>query len=165
MKLEIEIGGRTRALEVRRVGKRLLWQLDGRAIEADVLEVARGIYSVLIEGQSHEVRVEEAGVGLRVFTANEEYLAEVVDPRQWRKRHGGAHPTEGSQQVLAPMPGKVVRVLVKTGDTVKAGQGIVVVEAMKMQNEIRAPRPGTVERLLVTEGQAVNSGEVLAVVT
>jgi len=60
------------------------------------------------------------------------------------------------------MPGKVVRLLVKAGDRVEAGQGLFVVEAMKMQNEIRSPKSGTVERVLVAEGQAVNSGEVLA---
>jgi biotin carboxyl carrier protein len=66
--------------------------------------------------------------------------------------------------VLAPMPGKVIRVLVKTGDSIEMKQGLVVVEAMKMQNEIRSPKSGTVERLMVREGQTVNTGEVLAII-
>ena len=70
----------------------------------------------------------------------------------------------GPQQVTTPMPGKIVLVLMKTGDAVDAGQGIVVVEAMKMQNEIRSPKSGTVERLLVVAGQTVNAGEVVAIV-
>jgi biotin carboxyl carrier protein len=72
---------------------------------------------------------------------------------------------QGRQQIVAPMPGKVVRVLVSAGDEVAAGQGLLVVEAMKMQNEIRSPKQGKVERFEVQEGQAVNAGEVLCVVS
>jgi pyruvate carboxylase subunit B len=68
---------------------------------------------------------------------------------------------EGRQQVVAPMPGKVVRVLVSAGEQVEAGQGLLVVEAMKMQNEIRSPKSGTVEKVVASEGQAVNAGDVL----
>ena len=95
----------------------------------------------------------------------QEFTAEVVDPRAWRGRTHGAVALEGRQHVVAPMPGKVVRVLVHEGDTVESGQGILVVEAMKMQNEIRSPKAGTVERLNVKEGQPVNAGEVLCVVS
>ena len=80
--------------------------------------------------------------------------------QSWR-RHRSRRPPA----VLAPMPGKIVRVLVKTGDSVQAGQGLLVVEAMKMQNEIRAPKSGTIDRLAVVEGQTVNAGEVVAVVS
>ena len=82
-----------------------------------------------------------------------------------RRHHGRRHGTleaEGRQQILAPMPGKIIRVLVQTGEKVDAGQGLLVVEAMKMQNEIRSPKSGTVERVLVKEGQPVNAGEILA---
>ena len=91
-----------------------------------------------------------------------EFATEVVDPRTWRCRRHGVLEAEGRQQVLAPMPGKVVRLLVKVGDKVEAGQGLLVVEAMKMQNEIRSPKSGVVERLQAKEGQPVNAGEVLA---
>ena len=79
-----------------------------------------------------------------------------------RGRKHGAAEMEGQQQILAQMPGKVIRLLVLVGDEVEAGQGLVVVEAMKMQNEIRSPKKGKVERVLATEGQNVNAGEVLA---
>jgi biotin carboxyl carrier protein len=69
---------------------------------------------------------------------------------------------EGRQQITAPMPGKVVRILKNAGVAVEAGEGLLVVEAMKMQNEIRSPKRGKVEKILVKEGQAVNAGEVLA---
>ena len=173
MKLEVQIGGRTRSVELAREAhpddaERLRWvcRLDGRPVEVDVVEVAAGTYSILLAGQSYEVRVRPGvGGGLIVQTADEEIPVEVLDPRAWRgRRSAQGVEAEGRQQIMAPMPGKVVRVLVKQGDAVEAGQGIVVVEAMKMQNEIRSPKSGTLERLHVKEGQAVNAGEILAVV-
>ena len=146
-------------------GARTRWHLDGKPVEADAVEVARGVYSILIGGQSLEVRVEDTGSGLRVHAGGEEFSAQVIDPRQWQRRRSSTAEAEGRQQVVASMPGKIVRVLVKPGDAVEAGQGLIVVEAMKMQNEIRSPKTGKVEHLLVTEGQAVNAGEVLVTVS
>ncbi len=164
MKLEVQISGRTRTVEIERAGERLQFTLDGWAIGADAVEVAAGTYSILLGGQCFEVRVQPVSDGLRVHASGLEFPAQVLDPRAWRGKRGGVVEAQGRQQITAPMPGKVVRVLVKAGDAVEAGQGLLVVEAMKMQNEVRAPKTGTVERLLVIEGQAVNAGEVLAVV-
>ncbi len=174
MNLEIRIGGRTHSLEISPQvnapgpGRgRLHCTLDGRAIEVDAVEVASGVYSILLGGQAFEARVQPTPGALRVYAGGEEFAAEVLDPRVWRGRSGTRHAgleAEGRQQITAPMPGKVVQVLVKPGERVEAGQGLLVVEAMKMQNEIRAPKTGVVERLLVSEGQAVNAGEVLAIV-
>ena len=166
MKLEVQIAGRKRNVEVAHEGQRLLVRLDGRELAADAVEVATGTYSILLDGQSFEVRVQpEPGGRLHVQTCGEEFPVEVRDPRVWRGKRGGVLEAEGRQQVTAPMPGKIVRVLVAAGDKVEAGQGLLVVEAMKMQNEIRAPKSGTVERVLVSEGQAVTAGHVLAIVT
>jgi biotin carboxyl carrier protein len=151
-------------IEVTREGNRILVEMSGKIIEGDTVEVATGTYSVLIGGQSFEVRIEPAFGGLRVHAGAREYRIEIGDPRAWRPRRGGAREAEGRQEVVAPMPGKVVRVLAQQGDEVEAGQGLFVVEAMKMQNEIRSPKKGKLERLLVTEGQVVNAGESLAVV-
>ena len=101
---------------------------------------------------------------LKLHTNGQEFTAEVIDPRAWSGRRHGAVEAEGRQQILAPMPGKIVRLLVKEGDHVEAGQGLLVVEAMKMQNEIRSPKSGVIERVLAKEGQPVNAGEVLCVV-
>ncbi|HTZ99900.1 MAG TPA: biotin/lipoyl-containing protein [Candidatus Aquilonibacter sp.] len=169
MKLPIELAGKTRTVEIEvpasGTNGRLHCTIDGRAVEADAVEVAPGIYSILIEGASFEVRVEPDARGLRITVGGREYSAQLRDPRQWRRRRGAAVEAEGSQAVLAPMPGKVVRVLVKAGAAVEAGKAIAVVEAMKMQNEVRSPKSGTVERVLVREGQAVTAGEVLAIVS
>ena len=165
MKLAVQIAGKKREVEVARDGQRLLVRLDGRELAADAVEVAAGTYSILLDGQSFEVRVQpEPGGHLHVQTCGEEFPVEVRDPRLWRGKRGGVLEAEGRQQVTAPMPGKIVRVLVAAGEKVEAGQGLLVVEAMKMQNEIRAPKSGTVERVLVSEGQNVTSGHVLAIV-
>jgi len=164
MKLKIELGGRKRDVELVRTGSRLTGSIDGHAVEADAVEVSPGIYSILIGGASFEAQVESAAAGMVVTLGPRRIPVRVVDPRQWQGRRGGSVEAEGRQQIVAPMPGKVVRILVQQGEKVDAGRGVLVVEAMKMQNEIRSPKSGTVEKLLVTEGQAVNAGEVVAVV-
>ncbi|MGA9571040.1 MAG: biotin/lipoyl-containing protein, partial [Candidatus Acidiferrales bacterium] len=141
------------------------WTIDGQRLEVDAAEVSPGIYSILINGRSLEVRMERLGAELRAITGTRRFKAVIQDEREWRRDRGSAAEAEGRQKILAPMPGKIVRVLVKTGDAVRAGQGLLVVEAMKMQNEIRAPKTGTVDRLAVIEGQTVNSGEVVAIVS
>jgi biotin carboxyl carrier protein len=110
------------------------------------------------------VRVEPAPGGMRIHAGGREFRAEIEDPRAWRGSHGDTLEAEGRQKVIAPMPGKVVRLLVAQGQQVEAGQGLMVVEAMKMQNEIRSPKRGVVEKIVVAEGQAVNAGEPLAIV-
>ena len=170
MKLEVRIAGsggqqqRTRSVEFEREGSRLRLRLDGREVEADAVEVAAGTYSILLGGRAFEVRVQPAADALHIHAGAAEFAAQVLDPRAWRGKRGGVLEAEGRRQITAPMPGKVVRVLVAAGDAVEAGQGLLVVEAMKMQNEIQSPKTGTVERLLVAEGQAVNAGEILAIV-
>ncbi len=166
MKLDIELGGKTRMVEMARPGVdgRLRCLIDGREIEADACEIVPGIFSILIRGGSFEARVEAEAAKLRVHIGRTEFLAAVRDARHWRRGGGEVLESHGRQQILAPMPGKIVRVLIKPGEPIEAGQGLVVVEAMKMQNEVRSPKTGSVERLLVAEGQSVNAGEVLAIV-
>jgi biotin carboxyl carrier protein len=166
LKCEIELDGKLSSVEWIPNGERARWTIDGRALDADAMEVSPGIYSVLIDGKSFEVRAEpKSDSELRVTVAGHEFGSAIRDSRKWTRDRGAGAEVEGRQQVTAPMSGKVVLVLVKTGDVVEAGQGLVVVEAMKMQNEIRSPKSGTVERLLVITGQTVNSGEVIAIVS
>jgi biotin carboxyl carrier protein len=170
MKFEVQLTGPSgkalRIVELEREAERWKITLDGQPIAADAVEIAPNTLSLLLEGRSYEIRVTPSPDGiLKLQTGLQEFTAEVVDPRAWRGRRHSALEAEGRQQVLAPMPGKVVRVLVQAGDTVETGQGLLVVEAMKMQNEIRSPKGGTVERLNVKEGQPVNAGEVLCIVS
>ena len=162
MRYEVLLGGKTRVVELAQQDGAWKITLDGNVLDANAVEVAPNTFSVLLNGESHQVRIAPRSDGsLTLHVGLAEYHAEVADPRSWRGRRHGAAEAEGRQQIAAPMPGKVIRVLVKQGDTVDAGQGLLVVEAMKMQNEIRSPKSGKVEKLFVTEGQAVNAGEVL----
>jgi biotin carboxyl carrier protein len=165
VKLQVEIDGKKRQVELTQASERPVWTIDGQRLEADAIAVSSGVYSILINGKSFEVRTERLGAELRATTSGREFRIVVQDEREWRRKRGSAVEAEGRQQVLAPMPGKIVRVLVKTGDAVRAGQGLLVVEAMKMQNEIRAPKSGTIDRLGVVEGQTVNAGQVVAIVS
>lgn len=127
---------------------------------AQVIEVESGVYSVLTDGRIYEARV--CGEN-RICVAGRTFAVEVIDPRRWNKR-AGDRGREGRQSIAASMPGKVVRVLVVAGDQVEAGRGLVVVEAMKMQNELKAARDGRVITVSVAAGATVNAGEVLLVI-
>ena len=162
MKYEVLLAGRIRVVEFTEQNGAWKISLDGNALDANAVEVAPNIFSVLLNGDSHQIRIAPRPDGtLTLHTGLAEYHAEVTDPRSWRGRRHGAVEAEGRQQITAPMPGKVVRLLVKQGDLVEAGQGLLVVEAMKMQNEIRSPKSGKIEKLFAKEGQPVNAGEVL----
>lgn len=164
MKIKITLDGIPRILERVNLGDKVLWTIDSQSVEADVVEISSGNFSVLIDGESIEARVEVNNSNLRVIANGKEYAAQIENPRSLRKKHLGAGEIEGRQAIAAPMAGKIVRVLVHAGDEVQLGQGLLIVEAMKMQNEIRSPKSGKVERLAVIEGQAVNPGDTVAVI-
>jgi biotin carboxyl carrier protein len=167
MKYEIVINGARRSVEFAMPASgesRATFTVDGRSVEADAVRISRGTYSILIGGRSLDFTLEETSAGLLLCTEGREFHVEVIDPRSWRSGRGSGIELEGRQQLVAPMPGKIVRVLVAAGQQVSAGEGLLVIEAMKMQNEIRSPKSGVVEKL-AREGQTVNAGEILAVVT
>jgi len=122
------------------------------------------VLSLVIDGKSYEIKREGEGSSIQLTIAGERYAAEVRDPRSYRARSPGSSVELGPKKLVAPMPGKVVRVLAPVDSPVEAGQGVLVIEAMKMQNEIKSPKAGRVRQLLAAEGQAVNAGEVVAVV-
>jgi biotin carboxyl carrier protein len=156
MKLDLTIDGREESIEI--LGGRFRIGA-GQEREASVEKPQPGVYSVLLNGRSFQARVEEGVVTVNGFR----FEIEVRDPRRWnRQARGGAH--SGAQNIKASMPGKVVRVLVAVGDEVEAGQGIVVVEAMKMQNEMKTPRAGKVIGIAANVGSTVTAGEVLATI-
>jgi biotin carboxyl carrier protein len=165
LKIVIKIRGSERTVEISSPNGHAGFSIDGRAIDADVVQIAPTLYSILMGTRSFEVHIKEVpGAKPSAVIAGHEYPFTIRDDRQWRRRRGAALEVEGKQQVIASMPGKIVRLLVSRGESVKLGQGLMVIEAMKMQNEVRSPKSGTVERLVVKEGQAVNVGETLAVV-
>ena len=140
--------------------------VDGEAVElrddggASIEQVEPGVWSVLIDGRSFEVSLDG---GRAAIAGAGSFAVKVEDPRELSTE--AASGAAGGRYVLAaPMPGRVIRVLVKEGDDVAAGQGIVVVEAMKMQNEMPAPRAGRVVSIGVKPGDAVSTGQVLAAI-
>jgi biotin carboxyl carrier protein len=146
------------------------WQVavDGRTIEIDSEQLATtrqvepGVYSVLLDGASYEIRLIETSQGLSAEFAGRRFAVEVRDPRD-SSRGSRASIGSGRQNVTAPMPGKVVRVLVDVGDQVGVGQGLVVVEAMKMQNEMKSTRPGRVVEVRASAGETVGAGDTLLI--
>ena len=135
------------------------------AIVDSMIEVEPGVYSVLLSnGRSHEVRVHKhPQAGWNVEVEGVTHTVEIRDPRERTKGAAGAGAA-GAQKIVAPMPGKVVRVLVAVGDAVEPGQGLVVVEAMKMQNEMKSQKAGTVARVLCEAGATVAVGDTLIVI-
>jgi biotin carboxyl carrier protein len=146
------------------------WQIviDGRPVEIDkaqlenAIEVEPGVFSVLVDGRSFEVRLPAGGPAGTASVQGRRHNVEVRDPRNTGR---GAKSALGSgrQNIIAPMPGKIVRMLVKQGDTVESGQGLAVVEAMKMQNEMKAPRAARVTEVRAGDGDTVAAGQTLVV--
>jgi biotin carboxyl carrier protein len=125
----------------------------------DIRQVEPGVYSILADGRAYEARVDGQAVGI----GGRKFSVEVLDPRRW-SRDRNDRQGEGRQNIAAAMPGKVIRVLVALGDLVEPGQGLVVVEAMKMQNEMKAVRAGKIVSLTAVAGATVNAGEILVAI-
>lgn len=163
MRVEVEVGGRVRVVTVDTRGGNVVAALDGNPVDLEIVRVGPGRYSFRSQstGRQREVRVSAAGPG-RHDVAVDGVMLSATRPSGYRRARGraGGH---GSARLVAPMPGKVVRVLVAAGDEVGARQGLVVVEAMKMENELRAGRAGRVREIAVVEGASVEAGALLVV--
>jgi biotin carboxyl carrier protein len=161
---EIIIAGTLYRVELERQGGAWLCRLNGREVTVDAAVARPDVLSILIEGKAYEVKRERGVNETHLWVGSRRYAAELRDPRSFRNRQAGAGDAAGPRKLLAPMPGKVVRILAAEKIEVEAGQGVLVVEAMKMQNEIKSPKKGRVQRMLASEGMAVNAGDVLAIV-
>lgn len=171
MVLQVEIGGRVHQVSVERLGfpDRFRFMIDGRVLEVSAGRVDQGTWSLLLpDGSQHLVSVSgNAASGLTVHLPIGDLPVTLPDARRQTRRHSartGVNGASGPARIVAPMPGKVVRILAAVGQQVQPGQGVVVVEAMKMENEVRAPRGGMVTEVSVQEGASVEAGALLAVV-
>jgi biotin carboxyl carrier protein len=160
---DIAIDGKHHRLDLNREKGRWSCRLDGRKVEVDAVLARPDVLSLRLGDQAYEVKCERVAGEMHLWVGSERFAAEVRDPRSLRGRVRVVDE-HGPKKLTAPMPGKIVRVLVSQGAAVEAGAGVLVVEAMKMQNEIRSPKKGTIQKILVSEGAAVNAGEVLAIV-
>lgn len=163
MTYDIAIDGKNYRLDLNRQEAGWSCRLDGREVEVDAVLARPDVLSLRIGNQAYEVKCERVGGDLHLWVGSVRFAAEVRDPRSLRGRVR-AVDDHGPRKLTAPMPGKIVRVLVSQGDEVETGAGVLVVEAMKMQNEIKSPKKGTIQKILVNEGAAVNAGDVLAIV-
>lgn len=163
MTYDIAIDGKNYRLDLDQVEGRWHCQLDGHEIEVDAVLARPNVLSLRIANKAYEVKCERVGSDLHIWVGSVRYAAEVRDPRSLRSR-ARAVDEHGPKKLTAPMPDKVVRILVTQGAEIEAGAGVLVVEAMKMQNEVKSPKKGTVQKILVIEGAAVNAGDVLAIV-
>ena len=173
MQYEVTIGTRTRRVLVQRAGTQWRVTLDGTPHLVHAARIDEATLSLLLAGAEGTPAVRSvravvapriAGGDLDVHVNGRHVAATVRSAGAGRRRAGASDGAGGPQRIVAPMPGKVVRILVAAGDTVTARQGLVVVEAMKMENELRAARAGRVVSVAVAEGQSVDAGAVLAVV-
>ena len=164
MVYEVNIDGRNYRLDLNRSDGLWHCRLDGKEIRIDPVLTRPDILSVLIEGKAYEIKREHTPTDMHLWVGPVRYAAEIRDPRSLRSRRQSADQGTGPRKLVAPMPGKVVRLLAKQGSEVEAGQGLVVVEAMKMQNEVKSPKRGVVQKMIATEGSTVNAGDVLVIV-
>jgi biotin carboxyl carrier protein len=164
MLYDVIIDGKNYRLELERADAGWRCRLDGREIQVDAVLARPNVLSVLIEGKAYEIKRERTATDLHLWVGGVRYAAELHDPRSLRSRKSGTGNDTGPRKLIAPMPGKVIRILLQEKAEVEPGQGILVMEAMKMQNEIKSPRKGTIQKILATEGANLNAGDVLAIV-
>ncbi len=161
-----KLGDQNYTVEIEEVGKSLYRvSVDGNEILVDGKKTGRSNYSLIINHRSFEVDVDITETEYRVLVDGRNYHIDLVDER--RMRVGGFQSgiqLQGRQNISVPMAGKVIAVLVNEGDQIEKGQGLVIVEAMKMENEVRSPIQAEVKEVKVKTGQAVEAGELLLIV-
>lgn len=164
MKYTVVVAGERVNLEIDLSDPRkIAAQVDGRAYNLETKTVEPGVYWLNWNNRSFELSVTPAGAEYTVSVDGLRYPAEILDARAaLRKAAHQGH--DGLVELRAPMPGKIVKILLHAGAEVSANQGILIMEAMKMQNEVRSPKSGIVKRIAVQENATVNAGELLAIV-
>ena len=166
-KLKAEVDGKNHQLSIQPGESVFLAEVDDRHYQLELRDLGDGDY-LLIDGHAvYDCRVENSchhPGDLEVSLRGVNYTVRLTDPKRLRSAQSGAEHDKGTARIVAPMPGKVVRILVEAGSKVEAGAGILVVEAMKMQNEMKAPKAGNVVSIDAEVGATVNAGDVLAVI-
>jgi biotin carboxyl carrier protein len=164
MKLEAQIDDTTHQLDVRVDGGKVLAKVDNREYELEANEVEPGVYLVKNNGRVYEISVSETGGTQEVIVRNSKFAVTIIDPKRLRGSRADHAHSGGQAEIRTAMPGKVVRILASVGQSIEKGSSVVVVEAMKMQNEMKSPIDGVVKEIRVEEGSTVNAGELLVVI-
>lgn len=164
MKFEAQLGGAVVPIEVTGAAGRYTITLEGATVAVDARQTVEGIWSILLDGASHVADVTDQEAGYAVDVEGERYTIRVEEESRYLIRTRGATGGERGQVLKAPMPGKVTVVEVTVGQAVAPGDGLIVLEAMKMENEFKAAVTGTVKEIRAQAGQTVNPGDVLVVI-
>jgi biotin carboxyl carrier protein len=169
MKLTAAILGYEHAISLDLMDSTVAAEVDGRRYDIELRRLACGEYLLVSGANVYKCRVEQkrdspAGEFFQIVLRGHSYYLSLIDPKRLRSGQSSATHHTGAAEIVSPMPGKIVRVLVTEGATVEAGAGVIVVEAMKMQNEMKAPKAGLVISINAQEGATVNAGDVLAVI-
>jgi biotin carboxyl carrier protein len=164
MKLSAELSGSEHSLSLAREGERLSAHVDGRTYELTICEREDNQYLLIDGSKVYDSRIETTRDNFMVHLREQSYPIRIIDPKRLRSTQSTGRHDHGSADIVAPMPGKVVRILVEEGEEVASGKGILIVEAMKMQNELKTPKAGIVVSIRAEAGATVNAGDVLAVV-
>lgn len=167
MIVQIDLAGSVRAVQLDQDSADGIYRvsLNGKELAVEARLLRPGVLSLLIGGKAYRCVLEEDATAPAVHIGGHRYLYRVDDPRSLNsRRRGKGGAATGPVSIKAPMPGRVVRLMAVEGDEVSSQQGIVVIEAMKMQNELKAPKAGRVIRILVETGETVVSGQPLAVI-
>ena len=161
MKLNAELSGEKYEIQLTRDGEKISARVDDREYELEASEVEKDVYLFKYNHQIFEIYVAPNGI---VNLGNHQLEISVTDPKRLRGSGASQAGADGIAEIKTAMPGKLVRVLVEAGAEIKQGEGVLVVEAMKMQNEMKSPKDGTVKEIRFADGATVNAGDVLAII-
>lgn len=167
MKLQAETNNKKHNIEIKREADKVWADVDGRKYELEASEPEPNVYLLKHDGKIYEVFVspqQNPAEPVNVRVGTNELEITLIDPKRLRGGRGADAHAAGTAEIKTAMPGKVVRVIVAQGSEVKKGDGVIVVEAMKMQNELKSPKDGIVKEIRAIEGTTVNPGEILAVI-
>ena len=167
MKLIAELNDQKHPIEIKRDGEKIFADIDGRRYELEVSEPEPNVYLLKNGGQVYEVRVAAGKTSSEPYSVRlraNEFDIKIIDPKRLRSSSADHEHGDGLAEIKTAMPGKVVRIITSVGARVQKGDGVIVVEAMKMQNEMKSPKDGVVKEIRIEEGSTVNAGEVLVII-
>ena len=167
MKYQAEIGNKKHEIEIHRDGDQVHAQIDGEQFDVEVSEPEPNVFLIKRDGKIFETFVvpsDRPDQQKTVSVNGQDVAVRLIDPKRLRGSRSESDHGDGLAEIRTAMPGKVVRVLLETGSEVEKGDGILIVEAMKMQNELKAPKAGVVKEIRFSEGDTVSAGDILAII-
>ncbi len=161
MKLQAELNNEIHEIEIKRDGEMVFARVNDREYHLEASEVEPNVYLLKHSNKIYQIYVEPNGI---VNLGNQQFEISITDPKRLRGSNTLSESAEGSSEIKTAMHGKLVRILVEIGAEIKLGESVLVVEAMKMQNELKAPKDGLIKEIRFAEGATVNAGDVLAII-